>query len=304
MGEGAHLMSEERTADGEQLPGNAELETGTTDLEPTDAQAPIETDPEVERLTQDIERTRGDMTGTLEELGDRLNPANVIQDAKATVREATVGKVETMANDVGMTARETGEGIIDTIRRNPLPAALAGIGIGWLWMSRDRGPSWTRGNARRSWSTAYGAGSGYEGRYGSHEGRYGSQMYGDYGSQRGIGDKIGQAGEQVGETASQVAERARETAERVPQQFGELGDQVGDTAQRVLEENPLAVAGVALAVGAAVGMALPVTRTEERTIGRAGAQLIDQAATAASRPMEELEDKVRERELSTSGTNV
>ena len=75
-------------------------------------------------------------------------------------------------------------------------------------------------------------------------------MYGDYGSQRGIGDKIGQAGEQVGETASQVAERARETAERVPQQFGEFGDQVGDTAQRVLEENPLAVAGVALAVGA------------------------------------------------------
>ena len=289
-------MSEERTADGEQLPGNAELETGMTDLEPSDPQSPTETetDPEVERLTQDIERTRGDMTGTLEELGDRLNPANVIQDAKATVREATVGKVETMANDVGTTARETGEGIIDTIRRNPLPAALAGIGIGWLWMSRDRGPSWTRGNARRSWSTAYGG----------YEGRYGSQMYGDYGSQRGIGDKIGQAGEQVGETASQVAERARETAERVPQQFGEFGDQVGDKAQRVLEDNPLAVAGVALAVGAAVGMALPVTRTEERTIGRAGAQLIDQAATAVSRPMEELEDKVRERELSTSGTNV
>jgi ElaB/YqjD/DUF883 family membrane-anchored ribosome-binding protein/BMFP domain-containing protein YqiC len=276
-------------------------------------------DPEVERLTDDIERTRGDMTETLEELGDRLNPSNVIHDAKATVREATVGKVESMASDVGMTARETGEGIIETIKRNPLPAALAGIGIGWLWMSRDKSPSWARasGNGRRSWSMAYPAGGGY-GASG-----YGSSAYGSsgYGQSSGVTDKIGEAGQQVsrtasevasgvGNTASDVADRARQTAGRVPEQVGEMGQQVGqmgqqvgDTAQRMIEENPLAVAGVALAVGAAVGLALPVTRTEQRTIGQAGAQLIDQAANAATKPMEKLEDKAREVESTAASSS-
>jgi ElaB/YqjD/DUF883 family membrane-anchored ribosome-binding protein len=259
------------------------------------------------------------MTETLEELGDRLNPSNVIQDAKSTVREATVGKVESMANDVGMTARETGEGIIETIKRNPLPAALAGIGIGWLWMSRDKSPSWARagGNGRRSWSMAYPAAGGY-GASGYGSGAYGSSGYGQGG---GITDKIGEAGQQVsrtasdvasgvGSTASDVADRARETAGRVPEQMGEvgqqvgqMGQQVGDTAQRMIEENPLAVAGVALAVGAAVGLALPVTRTEQRTIGQAGAQLIDQAANAASKPMEKLEDKAREVESDAASSS-
>jgi hypothetical protein len=127
---------------------DARTARAATDQEWTDDGSGGE-DQQVERLTEDIERTRGDMTETLEELGDRLSPSNVIQDAKATVREATVGKVESMANDVGMTARETGEGLIETIKRNPLPAALAGIGIGWLWMSRDKSPSWARGNGRR-----------------------------------------------------------------------------------------------------------------------------------------------------------
>jgi hypothetical protein len=89
----------------------------------------------------------------------------------------------------------------------------------------------------------------------------------------------------------------------VGQQVGQMGQQVGDTAQRMIEENPLAVAGVALAVGAAVGLALPVTRTEQRTIGQAGAQLIDQAANAASKPMEKLEDKAREVESDAASSS-
>jgi hypothetical protein len=99
-------------------------------------------DPEVDQLVEEIEVTRVEMTGTVEEIGDRLDPRNIVADAKETVREATVGKVEQMANtagemvsNAGQTAQEAGTGLVDTIRRNPVPAAMVGIGLGWLAMS-------------------------------------------------------------------------------------------------------------------------------------------------------------------------
>lgn len=251
-----------------------------------------EASPEVERLTQEIDATRSGMSETLDELGQRLDPANLVAGAKETVREATVGKVESMAStagdivtDAGTTARETGEGLVETIKRNPVPAAMAGIGLGWLWMNRDKG-------RRMTWPQTTGP------RYSSvHAAR----------AEPSIGDRVGEAGDEVGrrassvastvgDAASDVASRAKSTAGQVPDQIGEVGQEVGDTAQRLLDENPLAVGAIALAVGTAVGLALPATRTEQRVIGRAGSQLIDQAESALTKPMEELEDKMTETE--------
>jgi hypothetical protein len=270
-------------------------ETGAT-ADPDD-----DANPEVERLTQEIEQTRGGMSETLDELGQRLDPANIVAGAKETVREATVGKVEHMAtsagelvSDAGATARETGEGLIETIKRNPVPAAMAGIGLGWLWMNRDKGTmTWSQARDRRG---RYLSGSAY----GS---AYAAQGYGD----RSVGDRIGEAGDEigrrasdvastVGETAADVAERARLTASQVPDQVGMVGQQAGDTVQRLLDENPLAVGAIALAVGAAVGLALPATRTEQRVMGEAGSKLLDQAGTAIKQPLEEAEQKLRQQE--------
>jgi ElaB/YqjD/DUF883 family membrane-anchored ribosome-binding protein len=255
--------------------------------------------PEVERLTQEIEETRGGMSETLDELGQRLDPANIVAGAKETVREATVGKVEQMAtsagemvSDAGTTARQTGEGLIETIKRNPVPAAMAGIGLGWLWMNRDKG--------QMTWSQAR------DGR-GRYIGGYSSAGYSGQYREQSVGDRIGEAGEElgrkasnvastVGDTASDVAEKARTTAGQVPDQVGMVGQQVGDTAQRLMDENPLAVGAIALAVGAAVGLALPSTRTEQKLMGDAGSKLIDQAGTAVKQPLEEAEQKLRDQE--------
>jgi ElaB/YqjD/DUF883 family membrane-anchored ribosome-binding protein len=255
--------------------------------------------PEVERLTQEIEETRGGMSETLDELGQRLDPANIVAGAKETVREATVGKVEQMAtsagemvSDAGTTARQTGEGLIETIKRNPVPAAMAGIGLGWLWMNRDKGQmSWSQARDGRGRYISGYSGSGYSGQYG----------------ERSVGDRIGEAGEEigrkasnvastVGDTASDVADKARMTAGQVPDQVGMVGQQVGDTAQRLMDENPLAVGAIALAVGTAVGLALPATRTEQKVMGNAGSKLIDQAGTAIKQPLEEAEQKLRDQE--------
>ena len=73
-----------------------------------------------------------------------------------------------MASNIADTAKDTGSGLMDSIRENPLPAALVGIGAGWLFLSARR-----RAAERDRWRPGYG--SGYDDR---GYGRYGTRDYG------------------------------------------------------------------------------------------------------------------------------
>ena len=229
-----------------------------------DASATPTGDPEVDQLVTEIEVTRVEMTSTVEEIGDRLDPKNIVAGAKESVREATVGKVEQMASsagemvsNAGQTAQEAGSGIVETIRRNPVPAAMAGIGLGWLAMSA-RSSQGKRHSFADQGRYAYGGQFG-GGQYGAQYsgGQYGGGQYGtgygtgqyagawDTGSmgnqgsgQQGggigqqVGDKVGQVGQTVGQTASQVGQTAGEVVGNVQQTAGQVAEQVGQTAQQ------------------------------------------------------------------------
>jgi hypothetical protein len=82
---------------------------------------------EDEATRAEIERTRADMSETVDAIQERLSPESLKEQAKDRVKEATVGK-----------AQDAGSGIVDTIRANPLPAALTGIGLGWLIMNASK----------------------------------------------------------------------------------------------------------------------------------------------------------------------
>jgi len=78
------------------------------------------TDDEAEQaheIRAEIEETRVEMGGTLNELGDRLDPANLVSQAKDNVRDATIGRVEE-------TAKGASDMVMETIRQNPIPCLL------------------------------------------------------------------------------------------------------------------------------------------------------------------------------------
>jgi hypothetical protein len=114
-------------------------------------------DANAEQLRAEIEDTRAEMSQTINEIQERLSPDNLMQQAKETVREATIGKVEKVMDRVGetiseatepalemmgragTTIRETGMSVASGMRRNPIPVALIGLGLGMLMVRRFRG---------------------------------------------------------------------------------------------------------------------------------------------------------------------
>jgi len=63
----------------------------------------------------------------------------VTTDAKDAAWDATVGRAENAVSTVGETARGAGAIVIETIKQNPIPAALAGLSLYWLYRSRSGG---------------------------------------------------------------------------------------------------------------------------------------------------------------------
>jgi hypothetical protein len=108
------------------------------------------------------------------------------------------------------------------------------------------------------------------------------------------GKFVSDIGESVVETASSYASSvssyaddvARSTAERSGQLAQQAQSSVRDTISRVVKEQPLTVALVGVAAGAAVAAAFPATDLENRTLGPTGERLRD----AAGRAGEQLKD--------------
>lgn len=89
----------------------------------------------VEAATEVMDHAKEAVTETVDHVRDSAKDVAVdtVDHAKQTVRDATVGKVEHMVSNMSETAQETGSGIMGTIKSNPIPAALVGLGLGWLF---------------------------------------------------------------------------------------------------------------------------------------------------------------------------
>jgi len=89
-----------------------------------------------ERIRHEIERTREQMTGTIDEIQERLHPARLLHDATATVRDAGVDSVKRVFERAGQTAGRTAgqakaasAAAAGYARTHPLPTALLLAGL-------------------------------------------------------------------------------------------------------------------------------------------------------------------------------
>lgn len=217
---------------------------------------------EVAEIRAEIEETRVEMGGTLNELGTRLEPSHLMNEAKDNVREATIGRVEE-------TAKGMSDMVMETIKRNPIPAAMAGAGLALLWMNRSNGNG-SNGSGQRN------AGSRYD------------PMYGDDGGiGENVGNAVGQAGQTAGQVTGEVIERGQQTAH-----------EVGSRIDRFMQASPLAVGAIAVGAGALVGALIPETEQERELLGDASRQVGDTVREAVGEAGQQAERSIDEAERS------
>jgi ElaB/YqjD/DUF883 family membrane-anchored ribosome-binding protein len=203
---------------------------------------------------------------------------DITGQAKAALREATIGKVETMAHTASETAGGWRQTLVETVKANPLPAAVVGLGLGWMFLNRPAPahsfgpPAAPRRYVPPTYSSSVNGGDGSGSASSAHAGLGGLAEDGQQTVSR-VADKAQQ-------TASQVAGQVQGTAEHVIDQVQETGSQVVDQVQtqasraqsflqRQLEENPLLVGAVALALGGVLASTVPVTPREDQIMGEA-----------------------------------
>jgi ElaB/YqjD/DUF883 family membrane-anchored ribosome-binding protein len=213
---------------------------------------------EVEATRVEIERTRADMSETVDAIQERLSPQNLKEQAKDRVKEATVGR-----------AREARSGIVDTVRANPLPAALTGIGLGWLLVSarQQSQPRYRDDLSRYRTPTNEYAREVDEYPIRDGEGSEGSSA----------GETIGRARDKVGETATHAQDKAGDLGSRIRQQAG----RAGGGFRRMLNDNPLSVGTLAVGAGAAIGLAIPESAKEHEVMGEARDTVVEKAQEKA-----------------------
>jgi DNA segregation ATPase FtsK/SpoIIIE-like protein len=254
-------------------------------------------DTETRRIETEIEDTRHEMSATIDQIGHRLQPASIADEARQKVREATVGKVERMVDGAGQTAQQAGTTLVETIRQNPVPAAMAAMGIGWLVVRmRDSGQArsdqWRYDSSGRSY--------GRYGEYGGGDGR----GYGNGGSGQDPLLRARSAAEQATSSAQQLAGQAIDDAQQagadiqrnIQHAAGSAVDATQDKVQqaqwqfdRTLSQNPLALGALAIGVGAAVGLALPETQKERELYAEPREQLVSKVSETASQALEQAE---------------
>ncbi len=270
----------------------------------------ITTDPgtrssaEIER---DVERARDELRDTLEALRDRASPGQLIEQVLDHARE--LGAPDMMRN-MGRVMRE-----------NPMPLMLIGAGVGWMMFSGrsgggrddghdDDGDDHEHGRRRTTGPDGRPRRARMQGKAGRLAGRT-SEAVGE--AAPGLRENLSGAVERLGEAAGGVADSARETASqvgemasaayrRVTHAAGPAGEGLssmmgnrGDVRRQadrglrwVLREQPLLLGALGLVLGAAFGALVPGTEAEDRLMGDAREDLMDQAREAAEEGYESL----------------
>lgn len=279
-------------------------------------------------IRADIADTRERLSNTIEEIGERLNPQTLKENVKDSIREATIGRVSTMARQAADSVSRTTSGVTATVRENPIPVAMVAIGIGWMvWNARAN-----RGNGQyRGMDVGYGpdygtnydrSDEGFGATLGGEAQHYGADLDDTRSSGRTgrVKERARHIGDMTKHKAGEFADRARNAAgsakERAQDMYGSAADATRRGAMRVEDtyhENPLAMGAVAMAIGLAAGLAAPVTDREVQWMGDSRDQFVDRvkdiaeetrekAEHVASRVAQEAKTAAREEGL-TPGTN-
>lgn len=225
-----------------------------------------------EDIRNDIRRTRGEMGSSIDELQYRFSPDYV----RYRVKEVSMDK---------------GRGLMGRIKENPLPAAIAGLGLAMLFRPTDHR------REREKFVVDVDAPAGYP--VYAESSAYTRDEHGMADTARekmhnagdAVKDRVHDTSESVRDAGHRASESVSRSMNRASSKARELSSRTRRGAMHAREdfwesfmENPLVLGAAGLAVGALFGAIIPETDKEDELMGE-----------AAERVRRQVKDEARER---------
>lgn len=242
-----------------------------------------EKDPET--LEREINQTRAEMRQTLDSLERKLTAGQLLDQA---------------LRFFGVKGSEIGSSVGRCVKENPMPFFLTATGIGWMMFGPSQSSSARYDRRRRDLYDNY------------NDGQFDA-------NDRGISDRAGEAmskvadkiqsgasatRERFADSAENAKDAANRTAASVKETVGRASDsvrggmnrtadiaqnqmrQARDTFNSLLDEQPLVLGAIGLAVGAIIGAALPSTEQEDRLVGELSDKTLNKGKEIGARAYE------------------
>ncbi|HEY0686430.1 MAG TPA: DUF3618 domain-containing protein [Steroidobacter sp.] len=232
-----------------------------------------------ERSAADLEREgeqiRASLDRTLDEIQQRLSPAELMDRSMEFVRENGMDLLREAA---------------DTVRRNPVPIALTAAGLVWLVASvaRSRSSEDVGGEGQDLSRYRAQSGRGYS-RYGRDPDDYRGDYRTDFEREDWDATAHGRVRNAAHEMRRKVEGGVSRSMRTVQSYTRDGGSRLGD----LVREQPVALGALALAAGALLGAALPTTRYENKYVGPVHDRTMARAKEAGKREYENLRQAVK-----------
>jgi len=228
-----------------------------------------------EKAGNAVERVGDAVSSAKDAAGDALHTArNAASDAVHTVRE----RAGDMAESVVGTTYNAGSSVANLIAANPLPAALAGLSLGWLYMS-SQNQSRAQNRPVESWARNYETSGGS--RSGGYYPSTSSQPH-ELPSEQVRRERGGDLPASIGASRYGSSGYATSTGYTSgTSSYSENGSNGSGGLQANIQANPLVFGAIALGFGAALGLLMPETEAENRVMGETRDKLMDAAKETA-----------------------
>lgn len=258
------------------------------------------TDQSPSELERDAERVRAEIAATADQLKDKMSPGQLMDEITSYFKDGDTNQM--LSN------------LKHQVRDNPLALAVIGGGLAWLMMGS--GPSTGTGPSLRqnplaghgphsrplAGSNTYrGMPSGAESAAASHGSSASVESstlvkgLGDVKDAAGsVAEKVSDAAGSASDSISAALHDVRDTlgggTDYVAQAGADLGARAKTTFLDALEREPLVIGALGVAVGAAIGAMLPVTKAEQEYLGTASAKAREGAETALAQSIDKAKD--------------
>jgi ElaB/YqjD/DUF883 family membrane-anchored ribosome-binding protein len=247
-----------------------------------------------EQLEMETEQTRARLTDTLDELR-AMSPGRMLDE------------VLDFAKDSG---GEMLRGLGRQISENPMPTVLIAAGIAWMTMGKANGSSKSSTNGSTDGesrgltdgvsdaaNSTYQTGKDWGAKAGSAaqgaKETFQSAASGLSSAASAIGDKASSAYNAMSEKASRTASSMKSTASGIAGSTAAMEESAVAATRGLFDfckDQPLVLAGLGLAIGAALGASIPETEAEDRLMGETADQMKDKAQQIASEQYQTAKD--------------